>query len=138
MQISNLLKLPTPGQINVNVRTMIKTFKKKRKEKNSIESEFMLSIIIRIDYLPFYKEIHSHPINSRFFLTTILRDKWMETRRGQVGKAGRKYNLGPQSEQRSNELIVNYRETGVARITDGTGCRCNSRGTDFRVPLYGT
>lgn len=58
MQISNLLKLPTPGQINVNVRTMIKTFKKKRKEKNSIESEFMLSIIIRIDYLPFYKEIH--------------------------------------------------------------------------------
>lgn len=33
MQISNLLKLPTPGQINVNVRTMIKTFKKKRKEK---------------------------------------------------------------------------------------------------------
>lgn len=54
-----------------------------------------------------------------------------------LGRAGKQVeNITP--EQRSNELIVNYRETGVARITDGTGCRCNSRGTDFRVPLYET
>lgn len=46
-----------------------------------------------------------------------------------------KYN---RTEFRSNELIVNYQETGVAWITDGTSRRCNSRGTDFRVPLYGT
>lgn len=42
------------------------------------------------------------------------------------------------SESRSNELIVNYRESGVAWITNGTAHRCNSRRTDFRVPLYRT
>lgn len=37
MQISNLLKLPTPGQINVNVRTMIKTFKKKKRKEKELD-----------------------------------------------------------------------------------------------------
>lgn len=62
-----------------------------------------------------------------------------EGRSGEGGGGGKQVeNITSVGKQRSNELIVNYRETGVARITDGTGCRCNSRGTDFRVPLYET